>query len=169
MSNTRKPSKYETHVEPNLDNIRKDKQNGMIDIDIAKKYHVGKTSFNEYKSQTNEYCNKHNIDTSALAEALKIGREELVINIEDSLFTKAYKGSTKTRTTYKYYRGQKVIDSVIVEEFPPDNTCMIFSLKRLRPDIYGDKVEFVDISAYDSSVSLVKDILSRRGRNNESK
>lgn len=161
MGKTRKPSKYETHVEPYLEDIRKWKQSGLIDEAIAKKLRVAYSTFKTYKANNNPYCIKHKIDTSALADVLKIGNEELVINIEDSLFTKAVYGSTKTKTTYKMLHGKKVIDTIVEEHLPPDNTCIIFSLKRLRPDIYGDKVEYIDLSAYDSSVGLVKDIMNR--------
>ena len=70
-------NKYESHVEPHLDKIEKWVQL-ISEEEIANKLGVSYSAFQHYKS---EY--------PALAEALKNGKQNLILDLKDSLKKKA--------------------------------------------------------------------------------
>lgn len=75
--NRGRPSKYKSHVEPYLDDIR-DMALTMTEEQIAKTLGVGYTAFREYKRQY-----------PALNDALKKGRRELVKELRSTLIRRA--------------------------------------------------------------------------------
>jgi len=164
MGKTRRPSKYETHVEPHLEEIKEWRYNGETEKTIAKRLRVSVDTFGEYKHQKNKYCIKHNINTSGLFDALRHSTAELFRDIEDNMFKKAMYGSTKTIKNFTYINGEKKYYGGRDEVTGPDNTMMLETARRLRPDLYGSKIEFVDTEAFDSSVDLVNNILINANR-----
>ena len=169
MGKTRRPSKYETHVEPHLEEVKEWRYNGETEATIAKRLRVAEATFSEYKNQKNKYCNTHNIDTSQLSEALRHSTAELFRDIEDNMFKKAKYGSTKTIKNFNYVNGKKRYYGGREEVSGPDNAMMLETARRLRPDLYGSKIEFVNTEDFDSSVDLVNNILinANRGVDND--
>lgn len=92
-----RPSKYKSHVEPYLDEIR-DMALVMSEEQIAETLGIGYTTFRKYKS---EY--------PALNDSLKNGRKQLVFQLKSTLIERA-KGF--------HYTEKKVIkeDGVVVKE-----------------------------------------------------
>ena len=77
MAKTGRPSKYKTHVEPYLDKI-KEMALTMTDEQIAETLGVGYSSFRYYKQQF-----------PALADSLKKGKKDLVMELKSALIKKA--------------------------------------------------------------------------------
>lgn len=71
-------TKYHTNVEPVLDRIPAWRKQGLTEEQVAKKCGVAYSTFNNYKK---EYL--------TLVEALKIGKEQLIEQLEDSLYKSA--------------------------------------------------------------------------------
>ena len=164
MGNKRRPSKYETHVVEHLEEIKEWRYNGETELTIAKRLRVAYSTFHEYKRQSNKYCINNNIDTSALSLALRHSTGELFRDIEDNMFKKAKYGSTITHNNFDYVDGEKIYYGGKDIVSGPDNTMMLETARRLRPDLYGSKIEFVDTEAFESSVDLVNNILSNANR-----
>jgi len=113
-------SKYETHVKPKLDRIKKMRQSGYREEDIYKYCGVSHEAFARYKRNYVE-----------LVEALKIGTDDLILDLEDTLFKKALGG---------------------------DTTCLLFSLKNLAPKRWADKQE-ISYEMNDTLQQSMKEIL----------
>lgn len=134
---TRK-TKYDTHVEPRLEEIEAWCRDGLIDEDIAKLLGVAYSTFKEYKKSK-----------SALSDALKRNKSIADIRVEESLYEKATKRTIvkqvpmKLKRTYiedGYVLTEEYIETVEVEEeIPPDTTAMIFWLKNRKPSEWRDK------------------------------
>jgi len=127
---TRK-TKYETHILPNLDRIPKLKKQGYLDEQIARVLGVGVSTFKEYKR-----------DHSDLSDALKKGREELIEDLEDTLYRKAL-GKCTVKETKKYIEQgkdgkQRTKIEETTKEIPPDTGALVFSLKNLAPERWKD-------------------------------
>jgi len=115
-------SKYFTHVEPYLDDVKKLRRKGTKEKDIAKTLGVGESTFSDYKKKYPE-----------LREALKGSTLDLVDNIKASMYQMAMGGFIKTKTTYRYYNGKRYVDRIDEEIMPPNSTAIAMSLKILDP------------------------------------
>ena len=94
--------RWETHVEPYLDDILKYKQEDLLnEKQIAEKLGIRYTLFKEYKSNSNKSAIKREIDTSALMTTLKAGDKSRTRIIEDTLFMKASGKVIKEKKKYK--------------------------------------------------------------------
>ena len=93
---------YETHVEPYLALVKSMRIDGYREEDIAKALEIGTSTWYKYKNEHIE-----------LTEALKISKQILIAELEQTLFQKARSGNT---------------------------TALIFSLKNLAPNKWADKV-----------------------------
>lgn len=102
MSRGRK-SKYETHIQPFINVIKQMRIDGQTEEAIHNHLGVGHNAWNNYKNQHKE-----------LKEALKISKEILVADLEETLFQQAKKGNT---------------------------TALIFALKNLAPKKWGEKID----------------------------
>lgn len=125
--------RYETHVKPNLDRIPAWRKQGLTEQQVAKRMDVAVSTLNVYKNQHPE-----------LVEALKKGREELVEELETSLYKKAM--------GFEYEEEKKIIEKDIngkdkkkVEKTTklslPDTGALAFALKNLAPDKWKDRRE----------------------------
>lgn len=114
-------SKYDTHVKPYLNRIPKWRRNGMTEEQICRKLEVGVSTFNRYKG-----------DFWELREALKNSKEELIENLEDSLFRRAMGYSYEETKIEKESDGRAKITRT-TKELPPDVGALIFALKNLAP------------------------------------
>jgi len=93
---------YETHVEPYLALVKSMRIDGYREEDIAKALDIGSSTWYKYKNEHIE-----------LTEALKISKQILIAELEQTLFQKAREGNT---------------------------TALIFSLKNLAANKWADKV-----------------------------
>ena len=90
MARTGRKSKWESHVKPYLERIPKLKRQGYHDEQLAKHFGVAYSTFKEY---INLYPD--------LKAALKKGKEELIEDLEDTLYRKAL-GKCTVKETKKY-------------------------------------------------------------------
>lgn len=95
--------KYETHVEPYMDLIKSMRIDGFKEEDIADRLGIGHSTWYKYKNEHVE-----------LVEALKISKECLISQLEQTLFQKALEGNP---------------------------TLLIFALKNLHPKKWGEKID----------------------------
>lgn len=128
-------SKYETHVLPYLDKIS-EWYGFLNEGQIAKRLGIAAKTFTGYKK-----------DHPELAERLKKCREELIIELKETLKRKA-KGYTYTdkKRTIREVEGKKV---VLVEEFErhaqPDVGAIHLLLKNLDDTWRNDDAETMKI------------------------
>lgn len=130
-------TKYDTHVEPRLEEIAAWCRDGYTDEDISKLLGVSHTMFKEYKKTK-----------PSLLTALKRNKAIADIRVEESLYEKATKRTIvkqvpmKLKRTYiedGYVLTEEYIEvTEIEEEIPPDTTAMIFWLKNRKPEEWRD-------------------------------
>jgi len=124
-------SKYDTHVKPYLDRIPKWRRNGMTEAQIAKKLGIAMSSFSLYKLKHSEF-----------SETLKNSKEELIENLEDSLFRRAMGYSYEETKIEKESDGRAKITKT-TKELPPDVGALIFALKNLAPGKWKNDDRFI--------------------------
>ena len=123
-------TKYETHVEPNLHRIPKWRRDGLTEKQVAKKLGVAYSTLRVYRDQK-----------PALSAVLEKGKEELIEELEDSLYKRA-KGYTfeETKTVASKEGG---IDRRRIEKttkhIAPDTGALAFALKNLAPEKWKDR------------------------------
>lgn len=144
---TGRRSKYYTHVEPNLERIRKMRQMGEYEENIAKKLGVGVSTWYEYRNRHPE-----------LQEALKTSKELLINDISDSLFRMGLGGIVvkKTKRYTKIRAGVKETHiEELTEEIPPNVAAAIYSLNNLDPERWKNRYrEEVDIKLDEKQVDI---------------
>ncbi|MDE6586145.1 MAG: transposase [Clostridia bacterium] len=77
-----RPSKYETHVAPRLEEIKDWCRNGATDKEIAKRLGISEDSFYKYKNEFSEF-----------SESLKENKEVVDGKVENALLQNALKGN----------------------------------------------------------------------------
>lgn len=145
-------TKWDTHVKPYLDRIPKWRNQGMTEQQIWDKLKVGTSTAERYKQ-----------DYWELREALKNGKEQLIENLEESLFKKAMGyGYEETKTVReKDENGKdKTRIEVTKKHLPPDTGALAFSLKNLAPEKWRDRhdIEHSGNVGHDLSKELVERI-----------
>lgn len=133
MSRRGRKSKWSTHVLPYLDRIPKWRRQGMTEEQICKKLDVAVSTFNVYKN-----------DYPELTEALKKGKEELIENLEDSLYRKAMGFEYEESKVYQSKDDNgKTVQRVekYKKQALPDTGALAFALKNLDPSNWRDKTE----------------------------
>jgi DNA-binding transcriptional MerR regulator len=126
-------SKYEDYVEPYLDKIAYWRKDGLTEEQIASKLHIAYSTLKEYK---NRY--------SALMAALKTGKEDLIAELEKSLYKRGMGFEYEEVKTYveKDDTGKEKKKIEKTKKFlAPDTGALIFALKNLRSDKWKDKIE----------------------------
>ena len=132
MAGKGRPNKYETHVEPYLDDIS-EMALTMTEEQIAKTLHVGYTSFREYKRHY-----------PALVDALKKGRRELVKELRSTLIRRAKGFQYKEKKIVKEY------DEVVREECTtkyalPDVASLNLLLKNYDKENWANDPQTLEI------------------------
>ncbi len=122
-----RPSKYETHVAPRLEEIKDWCRNGATDEEIAKRLGISIASFYNFKNQFLEFL-----------EALKETKEIVDAQVENALLKRAL-GYEYKEVTKKVVDGELKVTKVITKQVVPDTTAQIFWLKNRRPDKWRDK------------------------------
>lgn len=146
-------SKYETHVMPNLERIPKWRRDGMTEEWVAKKCGVA-------YSTLKEYINKY----SALSVAIKKGRENLVEELEDSLYKRAM-GFSFEEIKEEYESNFLTKKTKTIKFVAPDTGALIFALKNLRGDKWKNHDSITITDENDDIVPTFEDAL--KGRVNE--
>ncbi|GIM32955.1 helix-turn-helix transcriptional regulator [Paraclostridium bifermentans] len=121
-------SKYFTHVEPKLEEVRKWAKDGLSDKQIASNLGIAYSTFREYKKKY-----------SALSAPLKEGKNCAVKQVENALFKKAlgydYEEVTKELSINEETGKQELkITKVVTKRVHPDTTAIIFYLKNRMSD-----------------------------------
>lgn len=121
-------SKYFTHVEPKLEEVRKWAKDGLSDKQIATNLGIAYSTFREYKKKF-----------SALSAPLKEGKACAVKQVENALFKKAlgyeYEEVTKEICMNEETGKQELkITKVVTKRVHPDTTAIIFYLKNRMSD-----------------------------------
>lgn len=118
-----RPSKYDSHVKPKLNLVEAWARDGLTLDQIAHNLGIALSTFCEYKNKYPE-----------LAEALKKGKDDIDIQVENALLKRAL-GYTYEEIIYE----NGVETKRIVKEVLPDTTAQIFWLKNRRPHAWRDK------------------------------
>lgn len=142
-----RPSKYKTHVEPKLNRIEAWARDGLTDEQIAHNLGISLTSYYDYKLKYAEF-----------SDALKNGKEDIDIIVENSLLKRAvgYKYDEVTFEDGKETRR-------VTKEVQPDTTAQIFWLKNRKPKVWRDKQDIEHSGGVTMSYEdQLKDILSGR-------
>lgn len=128
-------SKYEMCVAPNLDKVR-EWISDYTERDIAKMLGVTQQSFENYKKQYPE-----------LQEALRKGKEELILDLRNTLKKKA-KGYyyTETKTVTREENGKKTTITEKYEKYAqPDTGSIHLLLKNLDPKWHNDDEQTMEL------------------------
>lgn len=134
-----RPSKYETHVAPRLEEIRDWCRNGATDEEIAKRLRISYSTFKQYK---NEF--------SAFSAILKESKEIVDAKVENALLERTIGGRVLLKRPFKVKKsffedGKKVreVEEIVYADYEeyiiPDTTAQIFWLKNRRPDKWREK------------------------------
>lgn len=123
-------TKYHTHVVPHMDRIPSWRKQGMTEEQIAERLGIGYSTLSLYKTKNIE-----------LLEALKKGKEELIEELEDSLYRRAMGYEyEETETWLEEVDGvQKKRVKRMRKVAHPDTGALAFALKNLAPDRWKDK------------------------------
>ncbi len=114
-----RPSKYQTHVAPRLNEIADWLRNGATDKEIAARLGISEDSFYTYKREFSEF-----------SETLKKTRDAVDGEVENALLQSALKGNTAAQIFWLKNRRPKQWREKPVEE-PGDNesTGFVFSVE----------------------------------------
>lgn len=132
MAGKGQPSKYKSHVEPYLDDIR-DMALTMTEKQIAKTLGVGYTSFREYKRHY-----------PALVDALKKGRRELVKELRSTLIRRAKGFQYEEKKTIKE-GGEVVQEIVVVKSALPDVAALNLLLKNYDRENWANDPQTLEL------------------------
>lgn len=132
MATKGRPEKYKTHVEPYLEEIRQMCLT-MSEKQIAETLGVGYSAFRNYKKQY-----------PALNDAMKKGRQDLVIELRSALIKRA-KGFeyTEVRKTLEY--GCLVKEEIVTKYYPPDVAALNLALKNYDKDNWANDPQMIRI------------------------
>lgn len=122
-----RPSKYETHVAPRLEEIKDWCRNGATDEEIAKRLGISRDSFYQYKKEFSDF-----------SDTLKETKEIVDAQVENALLKRAL-GYEYKEVTKKVVDGELKVTKVITKQVVPDTTAQIFWLKNRRPDKWREK------------------------------
>ena len=134
MAKRGRKSKYLSNVEPYINDIPKLRKQGMTEKQIAAKYGVAYSTFKLYKNKN-----------TALFDALKVGKEQLILELEDTLYTEALGVRVKPTHIEEVKeldrRTGKMIVIKRIEKCSqvPNMTALIFALKNLDSARWQDR------------------------------
>lgn len=134
MKKRGRKEKYNEYVKPYLEDISKWIELGETENTICKKLGINHDSWSNYKNEKPE-----------LADAIKKGKQDLVLHIESMLFKRCsgfdYE-ETKTLIEKDGNGKEKKKVEKIKKKTLPSDTAIIFALKNLNPDKWKDRQEF---------------------------
>lgn len=110
-----RPSKYETHVAPRLEEIKDWCRNGATDEEIAQKLGISLRSFYEYKREFLQF-----------SQSLKETKEIVDSQVENALLQNALKGNTIAQIFWlKNRRPDKWREKPVEEKPDEDNSISV--------------------------------------------
>lgn len=142
-----RPSKYETHVAPRLEEIKDWCRNGATDEEIAKRLGISIASFYNFKNQFLEFL-----------EALKETKEIVDAQVENALLKRAL-GYSYDEVTKEVVDGELKVTKVITKQVVPDTTAQIFWLKNREPSKWRDKLQ-VEAGISNENKELMREYLN---------
>lgn len=121
MAQRGRKNKYDTFVKPRLDDVKRWAAAGATEREICSALGVSVSSFNEYKNKNSE-----------LTEALRAGRQNVVLEIKAALYKKAvgFQYEEKVGRT----KGDEVQTEVYKRYSPPDTTAAAMLLRNYADD-----------------------------------
>ena len=127
-----RPSKYHTHVEPRLNEIRAWARDGATEAEIAKRLRISENRFYAYKKEFSQFSQSltpaHAYDDEVVDELHKntLGR---IVKLQ-----KPIKVRKKYFENGKLVREEEVIENAVEEIYvPPDTKAQIYWLNNRRP------------------------------------
>ena len=117
--------------------IPKWKRQGQKDTWICSKIGVGKDLLIKWKKEHKEFD-----------ELFKNGQAQLLLELEETLYTRA-KGSLIQEREITNSDGRETIK--VKEKYIWSDKCLEMALKRLAPDVWGDKLN-IDLNSESSKV-----------------
>jgi hypothetical protein len=119
-------SKYDEYVKPYLKQIAEWKKSGATDEEIAVALGIAVSTFSDYKNKYSE-----------LSEALRAGKQTVVLNIKAALYKKAIGFEYEEKRGVK--KGDKVVSTEIFKRYSPPDTTAAAMLLRNYDEAYRDK------------------------------
>lgn len=134
-----RPSKYETHVAPRLEEVKDWVRNGATDEEVAIRLGINPDTLYTYKKKFSEF-----------SETIKKGKEIFDSEVENALYERCLGGKVSLRRPFKVKRtifnnGKRVREEeeVVMADYEeyviPDTIAQIFWLKNRRPDKWREK------------------------------
>ena len=120
MAKRGRKSKYETNVQPHLDQIKEWAKIGATEKEICGALDIATSTFYEYKNQYSE-----------LSNALRAGRINVVLNIKAALYKKAIGFEYEERRGVKKDggNGDQMVTEIYKRYCPPDTTAAAMLLR----------------------------------------
>ena len=123
-----RPSKYETHVAPRLEEVKDWCRNGATDEEIAERLGISMRTFYEYKREFSQF-----------SQSLKESKEVVDSQVESALLKRALGYEYDEITKERNDKGELVVTKVVRKQVVPDTTAQIFGMKNRRPDKWKEK------------------------------
>ncbi len=119
-----RPSKYETHVAPRLDEVADWLRNGATDKEVAKRLGLAMSTFCEYKKEFSEF-----------SEVLKKTRDSVDGEVENALLQSALNGNTTAQIFWlKNRRPKQWRDKPVEEEEETNTVGFVFRIEDCSND-----------------------------------
>lgn len=123
-----RPSKYETHVAPRLDEIADWVRNGATEKDVAERLGISERSFYEYKNEFSQF-----------SQVLKKTRDAVDGEVENALLQSALSGNTTAQIFWlKNRRPKKWRDKPVEEVNDSDAAAFVFKIEDYSNDSVSD-------------------------------
>lgn len=132
MGNAGRKSKYSTHVEPRLAEIT-EMAKSLTERQIAENLGVGYRNFCDYKSKYPQ-----------LEQAIKSGRQKLVIDLKNTLITKAKGYMYEETKTVTENNGKKKTE-IYTKYAHPDVAAINLLLKNYDKENWSNDPQMMDI------------------------
>lgn len=121
-----RPSKYDEYVKPYLKQIAEWKKSGATDKEISDALGIALSTFSDYKNQYSE-----------LSDALRMGRQTVVLNVKAALYKKAIGFEYEEMEGIK--KEGKVVSTRIMKRYSPPDTTAAAMLLRNYEEEWRDK------------------------------
>lgn len=146
MSKRKRLTRYDTHVVPYLDRIPSWRRQGLTERQVAKRLGIGYSTLSLYKNKNVE-----------LLEALKKGKEELIEELEDSLYKRAMGFEyEEVETWIEEVDGvQKKRIKRVKKQALPDTGALAFALKNLSPNKWRDRHDIAEIGRQGKVINII--------------
>lgn len=119
-------SKYETHVKPHLENIKKWKKSGATDEQICEALNIARSTFCDYKNKYAEF-----------SDALRTCAMWTNLDLSGALYKRAmgYEYQEKKQYITRDTEGKEVVRTEItVKHIPPSETAIAMLKRNINPE-----------------------------------